>query len=447
MVLFLTSLPFSIENGGALPGLIVAMVIIGLGTGGIKSNVSPMIAEQYQEDGLRVKTTNSGEKVIVDPALTVRRIYMIFYLCINVGSLSGIATTTLELHVGFWSAFLLPLFMFCIGFGVLVANKKKYVVKAPKGSVLPHAAQCLWIGLREKQGLEAAKPSFQRRAIGRRRYIPWDDSFVDELRRALVACKVFLFYPVYWLVYMQMINNFVSQAGTMELHGIPNDIMGNIDPIAILILIPICDRLLYPMLQKFGIQFRPITRITWGFVLASLAMVYAAGVQRAIYGAPPCYDYPLKCPEARRPDGKLEHNHIHVAIQAPAYLLIALSEIFASVTGLEYAYTKAPTSMKSFMNSLFLLTSAIGAALGAAIAPAAKDPNLTWFYAVLAVSSFITGTLFWITFKKYNDQEDQLNDLLAPLEKPDDLARVPIAVELSKLDRRSSSTGAQDEDW
>lgn len=36
LVLFLTSIPLAIENGLALPGLIVAMIVIGLGTGGIK---------------------------------------------------------------------------------------------------------------------------------------------------------------------------------------------------------------------------------------------------------------------------------------------------------------------------------------------------------------------------------------------------------------------------
>ncbi|KAJ2524280.1 peptide transporter ptr2, partial [Coemansia sp. RSA 1935] len=44
LILTLTSIPASIHHGGALPGLVVAMIVIGFGTGGIKSNVSPMVA-------------------------------------------------------------------------------------------------------------------------------------------------------------------------------------------------------------------------------------------------------------------------------------------------------------------------------------------------------------------------------------------------------------------
>lgn len=69
-------------------------------------------------------------------------------------------------------------------------------------------------------------------------------------------------------------------------------------------------------------------------------------------------------------------NQVHVALQTPAYFLIGLSEIFASITGLEYAFTKAPPSMKSFVTAMFLLTSAFGAALAMAISPTAKDPHL-----------------------------------------------------------------------
>ncbi|QDS78078.1 hypothetical protein FKW77_003679 [Venturia effusa] len=334
LVLFLTSLPVAIEGGYALGGLIAAMVVIGLGTGGIKSNVSPLIAEQYQETRLRVKVLPSGEKVIVDPALTIQRIYMIFYLCINTGSLSAIATTEMELKIGFWSAYLLPLIMFCIGFGILVAGKKKYVVRPPKGSVIVDSFKALWIGIKSRDGLDAAKPSYINR--NRAKPVPWDDSFVEELRRALVACKVFLFFPIYWCVYNQMLNNFVSQAGTMRLHGIPNDIMQNIDPITVILFIPILDRLIYPALRRAKIQFKPITRITWGFIMGALAMGYAAFVQNWIYKAGPCFKAPLKCAAGKLPGGKVEHNQVHVAYQSPAYFFIAISEIFASVTGLEY---------------------------------------------------------------------------------------------------------------
>lgn len=188
-VLFVTSLPASIEAGWALPGLIIAMVVIGLGTGGIKANVSPLIAEQYRNTKSFVKTLKTGERVLVDPAVTVQRIYMIFYLCINFGSLSSLITTTMELHVGFWAAYGLCLVMFVVGFVTLVAGKKKYVLKPPKGSVLPHAARILWIGLK-KRNLDAAKPEYMEDLTGRKAEIPWDSTFVEEVRRALVACKV-----------------------------------------------------------------------------------------------------------------------------------------------------------------------------------------------------------------------------------------------------------------
>lgn len=48
------------------------------------------------------------------------------------------------------------------------------------------------------------------------------------------------------------------------------------------------------------------------------------------------------------------------------YILIAFSEIFASITGLEYAFTKAPKNMRSLVMSLFLFTTAFSAALGEA---------------------------------------------------------------------------------
>ncbi len=89
-------MPVSLQHGAGLGGFIASILIIGLGTGGIKSNVAPLIAEQYQRKKMGIKTLPSGERVILDPAITIQKIYMIFYWCINVGSLSLLATPYME---------------------------------------------------------------------------------------------------------------------------------------------------------------------------------------------------------------------------------------------------------------------------------------------------------------------------------------------------------------
>jgi POT family proton-dependent oligopeptide transporter len=404
LILVLTSIPAAIDAGAALGGLVAAMVVIGLGTGGIKSNVSPLIADQYTITKPYVKTLKSGKRVIADPQATIQSVFMIFYFCINVGSLSAIATTELEKNVDFWAAFLLPCAFFFVGLAALFLGRKYYIKRPPQGSVIPNAFRICIIGAKNGFKLDSAKPSVRRE--NGNSDVAWSDLFVDEVKRSLYACKVFVFYPIYWVVYGQMINNFVSQAAQMDTHGIPNDIMQNIDPIAIIIFIPIMNRWVYPFLRNIGLEVKPITRIFCGFMFAALAMAYAAIVQHLIYQAGPCYDQPLACPASQ--DGLIPNN-IHVAIQTPAYFFIAISEIMASITGLEYAYTKAPANMKSFIMSLFLVTNAIGAALGIALSSTAVDPKLLWMYTGLAGATFAAGWVFWFLFRSYNKVEDELN--------------------------------------
>lgn len=99
-------------------------------------------------------------------------------------------------------------------------------------------------------------------------------------------------------------------------------------------------------------------------------------------------------------------------------MLIGISEIFASVTGLEYAYMKAPPSMKSFVQAMYLLTNAFGYAIGEAFTPLVGDPEIMWLFVGLCVGSFLVGCLFWVLFHKYDSREDEVNALDA---KHDDL--------------------------
>jgi dipeptide/tripeptide permease len=64
--------------------------------------------------------------------------------------------------------------------------------------------------------------------------------------------------------------------------------------------------------------------------------------------------------------------------------------------------------MKSFVMSLFLLTSAGGSVLGILIAPWTKDPYLVWMYLGLATMCFATGGIFWRLFKGYDKLKDDI---------------------------------------
>ena len=200
----------------------------------------------------------------------------------------------------------------------------------------------------------------------------------------------------------------------MSGHGMPNDEMQNFDPVSILVFIPILDRIVYPLLRKAGYELRPMLRITLGFWLAALCLAYAAIVQHLIYAAGPCYDHPATsaagpsgCPQGW--DGKTPlPNNVHIAIQTPAYVFIGLSEIFISVTGLEYAYTKAPVSMKSFVQSMYLFTSAFGSALNETLVPVLVDPKFLWMYTGIACFAFATGIAFYAIFRHYDKDEEKM---------------------------------------
>lgn len=207
----------------------------------------------------------------------------------------------------------------------------------------------------------------------------------------------------YWLTYNQINNNLTSQASVMALHGIPNDVLANLDPFALIILIPIFDIVIYPALRKAGIKFTPIKKITAGFFTGSMAMVWACVVQAYIYKKSECGDHAY--------GDDCANVDINVWAQTGSYILIAISEIFASITSLEYGFSKAPKNMRSLVAAFALFMSAISAAIGEAFNPLSADPLLVWNYGSMAVIAFIGGIGFWFSYRKLDAEEDQLNML------------------------------------
>ncbi|KAK7542729.1 peptide transporter PTR2-A [Phyllosticta citribraziliensis] len=399
----------------SLACFIVGLIIMGIGTGGFKPNISPLVAEQIPRK-MYVQTLSSGERVLVDPAITTARVYNWFYLFINIGSLVGqLSMAYAERYVGFYLSFLIPTVLFCLAIPILYGCRNWYQHTAPQGSVLGLSVRLLWRGtvskfhwnpmtfhkrLHDGTFWDDLKPS-RIAPEHRPQWMVFDDAWVDEVGRGWKACSVFLWYPLYWLTYNQLNNNLTSQASTMALHGVPNDVIANLDPFALIILIPICDGLIYPALRKAGINFTPIKKITAGFFMGSMAMVWSCVLQAYIYKYSECGNNASSC----------ENVSINVWAQTGAYVFIAISEIFASITSLEYGFSKAPKNMRSLVAAFALFMSAIAAAIGEAFNPLSSDPLLVWNYGSMAVISALGGIGFWFSYRKLDAQEDQLNML------------------------------------
>ncbi|KAL8306462.1 hypothetical protein RB597_003022 [Gaeumannomyces tritici] len=425
VVLILSAIPPVIARGpsDSLAAMIMGILIIGFGTGGFKPNISPLIVEQLDLDHMVVRTLKSGERVIVDPTITINRVYNWFYFFINIGALLGQLTMVYaELYVGFWLSYLMPTIMLSICPLVMWWGRKHYRDRPPAGSVLGKALKTFGLAQRGRWHVlpwvtyqrmndgtfwESVKPS--KFAPGTKpAWMTFDDAWVDELRRGFAACSVLFWFPLYWLTYNQLNNNLISQAAVMRLDGVPNDVVTNLDPLALLIFIPICDFGLYPLLRKYRIKFTPIKRIAAGFFCGAAAMVWAAVIQNHIYATSECgYNA-----SGTKDDGTTcAPISLTVWAQTGAYVLLALSEIFASITSLDYAFSKAPKNMRSMVQAISLFTTSLSAALGEAFVPLSADPLLVWNYGVVAVLAAVGGLLFWLNFKSLDAEEDALNEL------------------------------------
>jgi POT family proton-dependent oligopeptide transporter len=93
-------------------------------------------------------------------------------------------------------------------------------------------------------------------------------------------------------------------------------------------------------MRKAKIRFTPLRRMCASFFVACSAMIWAAVVQYYIYKTGACGHYMNECDTV---------SPINVWVQTGAYVLVGLSEILGSITGLEYAYTKAPANMRSLV--------------------------------------------------------------------------------------------------
>jgi POT family proton-dependent oligopeptide transporter len=120
-----------------------------------------------------------------------------------------------------------------------------------------------------------------------------------------------------------------------------------VNPALVMALIPLTTGVLYPAMRRAGIEPTPLRRMTWGLFFGAASYVVAGLLQ-----------IPIEAGE-----------RLNILWQLAPYLLLTVGEILVSTTGLEFAYSQAPPTMKAALMSMWNLTVA-AANLAVALASA-----------------------------------------------------------------------------
>ncbi len=208
--------------------------------------------------------------------------------------------------------------------------------------------------------------------------------------RAVVRIvAIFGFVTVFWALFDQKGSTWIQQAARMDRHFdlgfvaftfLPEQFLF-VNPALVMLLVPLMSLGVYPALERRGIAFGPLRRMTAGMVIASLAYVSVALIQSSVDS---------------RPAGE-----VHLAWQLVPYVLLTLGEVLVSVTGLEFAYTQAPPSMKSVVMGFWSLTTSLGNKLVAVLAARLSGLSATEFFWVCAALMLVAAALFGLRARGY----------------------------------------------
>lgn len=116
------------------------------------------MAEQDSEEGLVVETQKSRERVIVDPSITLTRMFNALFFGVNVAAVTGhISMAYVEKYVGFWLAQTIPTISLLLCPLILLLFKRRYVLTKPAGSVMGKTYRLSRLALMERKRREPEK--------------------------------------------------------------------------------------------------------------------------------------------------------------------------------------------------------------------------------------------------------------------------------------------------
>uniref|UniRef100_A0A8B9JP38 Solute carrier family 15 member 1 n=1 Tax=Astyanax mexicanus TaxID=7994 RepID=A0A8B9JP38_ASTMX len=253
----------------------LGLFLIAVGTGGIKPCVAAFGGDQFQDHQEKQRST----------------FFSIFYLSINAGSLlSTLITPILRAQeCGINSqqkcyplAFGVPAALMAVALVVFIAGSSMYTKAAPKGNIMLEVCKCIGFAIKNR---------FNHRSKVYPKREHWMDWANEKYNKLLIAqvkmvLKVLFLYiplPMFWALFDQQGSRWTLQATTMDGNFgafiVQPDQMQTVNPILILVMVPIVDSVVYPLIKKCGLNFTPLKRMTVGMFMAGLAFVAAALVQ------------------------------------------------------------------------------------------------------------------------------------------------------------------------
>lgn len=348
-------------------GFYTGLGLIALGSGGIKPCVSAHVGDQFKPH----------EKD------SLKKVFDLFYWMINFGSVfaSVITPWTLEAF-GPAIAFGVPGLLMLAATIIFWMGRNYYVHVPPTGSNPHSTMKVLFSGLKN---LSKGKGFFGGAKLDH------PESAVDDVKAAMNVGKIFIAITVFWALFDQHGSSWVLQAKEMNLNVslfgssfelLPSQIPA-MNPFMVMALIPIFTFGIYPMIEKlFGYEMTSLRRMGWGMFVAAASFVFVGVYQYILDGG----------------------TQISVLWQFIPFLVITMAEVMISITGLEFAYTQAPRSMKSTIMSMWLLTVFFGNMITAYIAKinVFEGGNFFMFFAVLMA---VFGIVFALIAKNYQIQD------------------------------------------
>ncbi len=333
-------------------GFFAGLFLIALGSGGIKPCVSSMVGDQFDE-----KRKHLASKV-----------FGAFYWSINFGSFfaSLLMPITLKKY-GPAVAFGIPGVLMFIATIVFWLGNRHYVKIPPTGGGNPDSfLRVVWTKLTKKEPADQHHPK----------------EAVEGVHAVFRLMGVFLLVPFFWMLFDQKASTWVLQANKMDRvigdFTIEASQMQVINPALVMLLIPLLHGVIYPRLEKAGYGLKPLWRMAIGMGLGAASYIVAGMIQ-----------VPMDA-------GKT----MHIMWQLAPYVLLTIAEVMVSVTGLEFAYSQAPRSMKSTIMSLWNLNVTLANVVVAATAGLKAFSGASLFF-IYAGISFLAAIGLGIVARRY----------------------------------------------